>query len=51
MLVRLNNRVDWKFSGYLISDGVLINEGDGKSKEYVSVQKQPPEVFCKKRCS
>ena len=35
--VRLNNRVDWKFSGYLISEGVLINEGNGKSEKYVSV--------------
>ena len=25
----------WKFSGHLISGGVLINGGDGKSKNYV----------------
>ena len=33
----LNNRVSWKFRGYLISGEVLINQGDGKSENYVFV--------------
>ena len=33
----LNNRVGWKFPGYLISGEVLSNRGDGKSKNHVLI--------------
>ena len=34
---RVNNRVDWKFPGYLISGRLLINGRDWKSKNYVFI--------------
>ena len=34
---RVNNRVDWKFPGYLISRRLLINGRDWKSKNYVFI--------------
>ena len=32
-----DNRLGWKFPGCLISGGVLIDLGDGKSKNYVRI--------------
>ena len=44
----LNNRESWKFPGYLISVGVLINGVDGKLKNYVFIVNVKKRILANK---